>query len=156
MYQKKFTCVAAVSHGIEHDRQALEQLQKQENINSMPCGLFIDKTYPFFGASPDGLVGGDTLVKIKFPITAAKKGLTNAIQQNKIQILKYNKKTCTSIINKKSNWFYQIQGQLHVAERRLCLLGIGAGEHEPVLTKLIERDDHFWTTQMEPKLINFT
>lgn len=155
LYQKKITFITAVAHGIEHERQALQQLEKQENINIMPCGLFIDRTYPFIGATPDGLVGDDILVEIKCPLTALKKGLTNAIQQNKIQILKYNKNTCTSTINKKSNWFYQIQGQLHVTERRFCLLGIWAGENEPLLTERIERDDNFWNTQMESKLVKF-
>lgn len=88
-------------------------------------------------------------------ITAVKKILTSAVQQNKIQILKYDKKTCTSTINKKSNQFYQIQGQLHVTERRFCLLGIWGGENEPLLTERIERDDNFWKTQMESKLVKF-
>lgn len=75
LYQKKLTCVTAVTHGIEHEKQALQQLQKQENVNIIPCGLFIDKTYPFIGATPDGLVGDDMLVEIKCPLTAAKKGV---------------------------------------------------------------------------------
>lgn len=155
LYQKNLTCVTAVAHGIEHERQALQQLEKQENISIMPCGLFIDRTYPFIGATPDGLVGDDMLIEIKCPLTAVKNGLNSAVQQNKIQILKYDKKTCTSTINKKSNWFYQIQGQLHVTERRICLLGIWGGENEPLLTERIERDDNFWKTQMESKLVKF-
>ncbi|KAH9639153.1 hypothetical protein HF086_018221 [Spodoptera exigua] len=69
------TCVTAVAHGIEHERQALQQLEKQENITILPCGLFIDRTYPFIRATPDGLVGDDTLIEIKCPLTAVKKVL---------------------------------------------------------------------------------
>ncbi|XP_046970606.1 uncharacterized protein LOC124537760 [Vanessa cardui] len=153
LYQKNLSGVTAIAHGIEHEKQALQQLQTQENLNILPCGLFIDQTYPFIGATPDGLMGDDMIVEIKCPLVAVKMGLTNAIQQNKIQIIKYDKNSET-VLNKKSNWFYQVQGQLHVTGRRLCLLGIWAGENEPILTKRIERDDHFWKTQMEPKLIN--
>lgn len=48
-------------------------MKKQENINILPCGLFIDRTYPFIGATPDELVGDDMLVEIKCPLTAVKK-----------------------------------------------------------------------------------
>lgn len=117
--------------------------------------MFIDPIYSFIGATPDGLIGDDMIVEIKCPITASKKGLAKAIEENKIQILKYakNAKTCT--LNKKSNWYYQIQGQLHVTGRRACLLGIWAGENEPLYTKYIQNDDNFWKTHMEPKLVKF-
>ncbi|KAH9642624.1 hypothetical protein HF086_011217 [Spodoptera exigua] len=70
------TCVTAVAHGIEQERQALQQLEKQGNISILPCGLFIDRTYPFIRATPDGLVGDDTLIEIKCPLTAVKKVLS--------------------------------------------------------------------------------
>ncbi|CAH0731039.1 unnamed protein product, partial [Brenthis ino] len=145
----------SISHGVENEHQALLQLQRQENVNILPCGLFIDKSHCYIGATPDGLIGTDTIVEIKCPITASKQGLVKAIEENKIQIIKYNKKTMTKTINKNSKWFYQIQGQLHITGRRVCLLGIWAGENEPIHTERIEKDDEFWQKNMEPKLVQF-
>ncbi|XP_050671428.1 uncharacterized protein LOC126969880 isoform X2 [Leptidea sinapis] len=155
LYKKNLAHLTSIAHGVEHEQQALLQLQQQENIIIEPCGLFIDKEYPFIGATPDGLIGEDTIVEVKCPITAHKKGLSNCIQENKIEILKYNINTKTATVNKNSNWYYQIQGQLHVSERQQCLLAIWAGENENVYIKFIEKDDLFWETKMKPKLIKF-
>lgn len=155
LYKKNLAHVTSIAHGIEHEKQALLQLQRQENVEISPCGLFIDPKHPFIGATPDGLIDDDIIVEIKCPITASKKGMAKAIEENKIQILKYSKNTKTCSINKKSNWYFQIQGQLHVTGRKICLLGIWAGENEPLYTERIERDDNFWLTNMEPKLVQF-
>lgn len=109
LYKNNLSHITAVAHGIEKEKQALEQMQEQESIIIKPCGLFIDKEYPFIGATPDGIVGEDTIVEIKCPITAYKSGLENAIKNNKIQIIHYNKKTDTHDIKKTSNWYYQVQ-----------------------------------------------
>ncbi|XP_045454869.1 uncharacterized protein LOC123664369 [Melitaea cinxia] len=87
LYRKNLAHVMTVAHGVEHEQQALQQLQQQEGVIIAPCGLFIDKDYPFIGATPDGLIGHDTIVEVKCPIAAYKKGLSTAIEENKIQIL---------------------------------------------------------------------
>lgn len=93
LYKKNLAHVASVSHGIEHEKQALQQMELQESINIEPCGLFIDENYPFIGATPDGLVGDDKIVEIKCPITAYRKGIETAIKENKIQLSSSTKKT---------------------------------------------------------------
>ncbi|XP_045455750.1 uncharacterized protein LOC123665502 [Melitaea cinxia] len=155
LYQKNLAHVASVAHGVENEKLALLQLQRQENVEILPCGLFIDSVHPFIGASPDGLIGQDIIVEIKCPFTVSKIGLAKSIEQNKIQILKYNKDTKTCTINKKCHWYYQIQGQLHVTGRQVCLLGIWASENEPLFTERIHKDDQFWYKHMEPRLVQF-
>lgn len=155
LYKTNLGRVASIAYGIENEQQALHKIQQQENVSIEPCGLFIDKDFPFIGATPDGLIGNDILVEVKCPFSASKVGMKKAIEENKIQILKFNKKTRTTTINKNSNWFYQIQGQLHVAKRRQYLLGIWAGEKEPVHIEMIEKDDVFWKSKMESKIIRF-
>lgn len=81
-----------MAHGVENEKQALQQMERQENIKIDPCGLFIDCEYPFIGAKPDGIMGNDIIVEIKCPITAFKMGIDAAILKNKIQIYKYDKK----------------------------------------------------------------
>lgn len=155
LYQQSLAHVTSVAHGIENEKQALQQLELQENIHIQPCGLFIDKEYAFIGATPDGLVGEDSIVEIKCPITAFKTGIDRAIQENKIQLYKYNKKSNTRSINKNSNWYYQVQGQLHVTEKNMCIFGIWSGEKQPLLVEIIFKDDEFWNTKMKEKILNF-
>lgn len=155
LYKKNLAHVTSVAHGIENEKQALLQLKRQENVEILPCGLFIDPVHPFLGATPDGLIGDNMLVEIKCPLTASKKGLTRAIQENNIQILSYRKNTKTITLNEKSNWYYQIQGQLHITGRQVCVLGIWAGEDEPLHVEHIKKNDIFWQTNMEPKLVQF-
>lgn len=92
LYKKNLAHVTSVSHGVENEKQALQQMELQEAIKIEPCGLFIDEYYPFIGATPDGLVGDDKIVEIKCPITAFKKGIDIAIKENKIQLYKFDKK----------------------------------------------------------------
>lgn len=155
LYKSNISHVASIAHGIENEQQALQKIQEQENVSIEPCGLFIDKENPFLGATPDGLIGNDTLVEVKCPFSASKIGLRKAIEENKIQILKYDKNTRTTTINKNSNWFFQVQGQLHVTGRQQCLFGIWAGENEPVHIEIIKKDDGFWKSKMESKLSLF-
>lgn len=54
--------------------------------------LFVDKEFSYIGATPDGVVREDTIVEVKCPVAAYKNGIENYIKQNKVQILKYNKK----------------------------------------------------------------
>ncbi len=50
---------AATSWGCQHEKDALEQYQKtslHDKANVYPSGFFISSDYPYFGASPDGIV----------------------------------------------------------------------------------------------------
>ncbi|CAD0205888.1 unnamed protein product [Chrysodeixis includens] len=155
LYKKNLSNVVSIAHGIENEKQALQQIEQQENIKIDPCGLFIDKKYYFIGATPDGLVGLDKVVEVKCSLIATKEGLQKSLENNKIQIIRYNKKSKTFSINKNCNWFYQIQGQLHVTGRDVCIFGLWVSQTEPVYIKYITRDDQFWSEKMEPKLTQF-
>ncbi|KAJ8704320.1 hypothetical protein PYW08_013044 [Mythimna loreyi] len=131
------------------------QLGRQENLLIEDCGLFVDKEFPFIGATPDGVVGENNIVEVKCPVAAFKHGIDNAIKQNKVQILKYNKKNNQVTLNKNSNWYYQAQGQLRVTGKQRCIFGIWGGEDEKMEVVYIQKDDVFWKNNMEPKLVNF-
>ncbi|GBP21564.1 hypothetical protein EVAR_9749_1 [Eumeta japonica] len=152
LYKKNISFVRSIAHGIEKENIALQQLAKQENIEIKPCGLFIDPEIDFLGASPDGIVGDDTVVEVKCPVAANKKGMRAAITENKIQILRYNKKTGNTTINKNSDWYFQAQGQLHVCRKKRCIFGIWGGEDQKLEILYINRDEDFWRKCMESKL----
>lgn len=41
--------VPSLNHGKKHEKEALLQLEEQEQVAIMPNGLFIDSEYPYFG-----------------------------------------------------------------------------------------------------------
>lgn len=57
-------------------------------------------------------------------------------------------------INRKSHWYYEIQGQLHVTGRRIAYVMIYLGESIYEIIEL-ERNDTFWREEMEKELIFF-
>lgn len=57
-------------------------------------------------------------------------------------------------INRKSHWYYEIQGQLHVTRKRMAYLIIYLGESAYEIVEL-ERNDQFWKEEMEKELIFF-
>ena len=104
------------------------------------------------GATPGGILDDDLVLKIKSPYTAAnmsaEKAINNIPEVRKI----FNKKNITQI-NKRHQYYYQIQGQLHITGRKHCLFVI----HTPISRKYFQIDvDHkFWKEKMEKQLIRF-
>lgn len=56
-------------------------------------------------------------------------------------------------LNKNHNWFYQIQGQLHITQRKFCVLGVWTPKG--LKSEIIRKDDEFWETKMKSKLNKF-
>ncbi|CAH2089022.1 unnamed protein product [Euphydryas editha] len=95
------------------NKKTKKQLAIQEKVAIKPCVLFMDHDFPFIGATPEGLIGQDTVVEVKCPLVPFKKCLEECIKENKVQIWKYNKKSELIEVNKNSNWYHKIQEQLH-------------------------------------------
>lgn len=156
MYSRDLMHVSAISYGRNNEATALLQLERQENIRIEKCGLFIDEKLHFLGATPDGLVDVDKIVEIKCPISAAGVNPEKAVFEGKIKYLTCNKeKTHITGINKNHVYFYQIQGQLHITKRDICILAVWTSVDQKLLTVQIKRDEKFWNEKMEPKLTNF-
>lgn len=152
LYKPNIDHVSSISHGKKYEKVALEQLAIMKNINVENCGLFIDEKYPFLGATPDGITS-DMLIEIKCPIAPFKIGIEEAIRQNKMHFYKKNKKGQVQI-NNNSDWYFQVQGQLHICKKKQCLFGIWYGDNK-IKIEMIEKDDKFWADVMEPKLLKF-
>jgi len=88
------------------------------NLKIKPASLFVDETYYFLAASPDGIIENDGIIEIKCPYTIKDLILEDAIQNRKLKF--------TTVINGKlnlktnDNYYYQIQGQLHITQRAFC------------------------------------
>lgn len=69
-------------------------------------------------ASPDGLVGDDCIIEIKCPFSIRDYTPENAYEEKKIKYLE--KKNEKLVLKKNHDYFYQIQGQLHITQKKYC------------------------------------
>lgn len=67
LYGTPIDHVSSIQHGRKYETVALEQLSTLKNIKIMKCGLYIDETHPFLGATSDGITD-DMVVEVKCPI----------------------------------------------------------------------------------------
>ncbi|XP_049705378.2 uncharacterized protein LOC126056452 [Helicoverpa armigera] len=153
LYKKELSHVSSVQHGIANEKIAIEQLAKQIGQKISPCGLFIDNVIHFLGATPDGLIGDDTIVEIKCPISAYRTSLEEAIATKKVMFWKKSGAVLT--VNQNHPWYIQVQGQLHVTGRNKCIFAVWSGIHQDLKVEEILRDDIFWDMKMKEKLISF-
>jgi len=70
---------AAVEWGKEKEMMAREQLQVELGIEINDCGIFIDENISYLAATPDGIIGDDTIVEIKCPYAARQVSPTDAM-----------------------------------------------------------------------------
>lgn len=58
-------------------------------------------------------------------------------------------------LNKKHEWYLQIQGQLNITGRKKCLFAVWTGSNRPIKAEIINCDQNLWNNIMIPKLKNF-
>jgi YqaJ-like viral recombinase domain. len=141
----------ALEYGRRCEPYAKEQLEKEENLQIQSCGLFIDPETSFLGATPDGVIGDDRIVEIKCPYAARNLTPEEAISQKVANVHRIFKNSDT--MNNKHEYYYQIQGQLHVTRRKYCIFVLWTTKGKKTI--LICRDDKFWHECMEPLLKRF-
>ncbi|CAH2088145.1 unnamed protein product [Euphydryas editha] len=89
LHKNNISQVGSIKHGV-YNEATLNQLAIQEGVQISPCGLFIDSEIPFLAATPDGIIGNDTIVEIKCPLSAFKMSIKEAVEK-KNKILEYKK-----------------------------------------------------------------
>lgn len=105
----------------------------------------------------------DAIVEVKCPISTHNINIEKSILAGKLTFFKRErmKKNIPNFvpkvigINKKHHWYYQTQGQLHITQKKYCYFVVWAADDLPIHVEKIEKDDTFWTDQMESKLLNF-
>lgn len=97
-------------------REAFESLF---NVKVLPAGLFVDKQFNFLAGSPDGLVGENQIIEIKCPHNSKDLTPHQGVVANKIKYLNINDYGDLQL-NKNHVYYYQVQGQLRVANKCSC------------------------------------
>lgn len=136
----------AVVHGIINEPTAIAKYEEEFGLNIEKCGLFISCEYPFLAASPDGLLGADTVIEVKCPY-AARNCLVSDIS------VPYLEKHNGQFLLKKTHPYYaQVQGQLFCTGRQFCNFIVYTFEDMKVI--FISRDESY-INEMLTNLINF-
>ena len=116
------------------------------------------------GASPDGLVIDPSeqqphgLVEIKCPARAEKLSLFDLCTKKE-----YKSTFCLQYTNEKyqlkkqNNYYYQIQGQLHITRRSWCdfIVWTPSATIDDLVVERIYYDDSFWSNKIYPRLQRF-
>ncbi|XP_076091240.1 uncharacterized protein LOC143063144 [Mytilus galloprovincialis] len=105
-----------IFHGKMYESKALTQFKQNYKMNVVNCGLIVSHHYPFLGASPDGLVGADSLVEVKCPYSGRNEKI---LPGSKFKFLMYERDG-TMVLRKSSPYYDQIQGQLFLCKRKYC------------------------------------
>ncbi|KAK9727488.1 YqaJ-like viral recombinase domain [Popillia japonica] len=111
--------IKAIHWGKENEPLALAHLEREFSVKVSPTGLWLDNC-GFIGASPDGLVGSDSIVEAKCPYKFRDISLLEYLKTERSYII-YEEQG-QHMINKNHDYYHQIQGQLHITKRTQCYL----------------------------------
>ncbi|XP_077299493.1 uncharacterized protein LOC143920488 [Arctopsyche grandis] len=140
----------ATNYGKESESEAKNKFKEKTGLEVSPCGLFIDENKRFLAASPDGLIGKDGLIEVKCPYNIMNMTPEEGIRQKKIDFCTMNDNIFR--LKRNHNFFYQVQGQLHITRRDYCYFVVWSSTG--MIFERIEKDDTFWL-KMEQRLENF-
>lgn len=116
-------------YGINEEPAARTKYTEVTNMSVVECGLFINKLYPYLGASPDGIImenGSATgIIEIKCLKILRTRTIEQLIQSVKNGELSLTN-SCVSLegdvlkLKRNHSYFYQIQHQLLITELNYC------------------------------------
>lgn len=142
---------AWMRYGLQSETAAVKKYETQTNHVVSSTGLWVNPKFPFIACSPDGLVGEDGLLEIKSLKIFHDNTIDKVIDDNGTIVSKdILNRQCFSIHNRKCvlkkshSYYFQIQCQLLVTERKYCDFVLYAKDG-PVSIKRIYRDEQLIT-----------
>lgn len=107
----------ATSHGNRFEPVARQVFEKEHHLTVERCGTVVSETHPFLSASPDGLIGTDSIIEIKCPYTDDSLELINS---NKYDVRK-DASGCHYLSKAgKNGYYFQVQFVMFCLQRSLC------------------------------------
>lgn len=156
-------------YGIENEPNARRKYEIVTGAKVVSCGLFVNKMYPFLGASPDGLImNGEEvagLIEIKCFKVLRNKSVADVIQMASIKKdvlpICLNLTNGRLILKKTHAYYFQIQQQLLVTNMEYCdfvlYSPLGPPSIERILRDMVFQEKlstdiyRFWRTTFLPE-----
>ncbi|XP_025413489.1 uncharacterized protein LOC112685735 [Sipha flava] len=136
---------SATRYGIENESITRNAVQETLGITIQLAGLFIHKSLHYLAASPDGLINEDSIMEIKCPSSIKEYTPQEAVTLEKLKYMTDYKGKL--VIKKTDNYYFQVQGQLNIAEKKYCYFVVWSPKGF-VIDKIF-RDESFWNTKIE-------
>jgi hypothetical protein len=144
---------AAMRYGVVMESFVFEQLKTyfEENAKKpvTKCGFIIHPKFDYIGATPDGLIGDDTVLEIKCVYS-------NRRYQKRPAWIGISPRTGLYMLDHQHRYYYQIQGEMMCSGRQYAVLAVYHQRKTDVAmyTMTVKRDQAFIDT-MQAKLIRF-
>ena len=155
--------VPAVSYGLAHEAVALERFRDQMGLEVIrKAGFFICHRLAFLGATPDGIISRSNEAKDKNKIRRACLEEDALVEVKCPYNHRFNGKAPDYLelkedgeyeLNKRHNYYYQVQGQLYVCEKDLCYFVVYTFPRLYIVK--VYKDEDFCERHMIPKLKDF-
>lgn len=142
------SCIStnAMRHGRSFESVAIDKFSEQFRIIVEPSGLCIDIEKTYLAASPDGFIRKDSIVEVKCPYSGRYMHIHPKCKPFRFLELRDR----NIALKKTSNYYYQIQGQLHITKRKQCYFLVYTFKQLHV--EIIEYDKNFCEIVVLPKL----
>ncbi|XP_050306062.1 uncharacterized protein LOC126745672 isoform X2 [Anthonomus grandis grandis] len=108
----------ATRYGSESEARAILEFENEFNLKVSRCGIFIGEQEYYLAASPDGCINEHDLVEVKCPFSITNMTPTEAILSKKITFATLENNHLH--LKKNHNYYYQVQGQLAIANKQSC------------------------------------
>jgi len=148
LYPDSLDRIEAIRYGKDHESDAIEALNTilaRNGLKVEECGLFIDTITGYLAATPDGTVGEDGLVEVKCPMKCKDSSIAELVRTDSTFCLENSGDNMR--LKRSHNYYYQIQGQLHMAKRSKCYFFIWSPTEHHLET--INYDPEFWAEVQE-------
>ena len=128
-----------MKYGFECEPKAIDKYEEQTKTTVCDSGLWVNPKYPFLGCSPDGLVGKNGIIEIKFLkiVTSPNQSLVPKDVINR-QCFKITDGTLE--LKRGHDYYYQMHLQCLVTEKKYCDFVLFA-ENGPVSIERIFKDE---------------
>ncbi|CAH0387550.1 unnamed protein product [Bemisia tabaci] len=100
--------VRAVQYGVDNEGEARRLFEEAFGVKVKSCGLFVHES-GLLGASPDGIIDDDKLLKIKCPWSMRERDVEEELKRRNDYIVKYNGETLQINYNHEINKQWVIQ-----------------------------------------------
>lgn len=80
---------------------------------------------------------------------------TSYIYLAKLDFIEITKETGSPVLKKSHNLYFDIQGQLHICKKRICLFAVWTSNRHKMFVDRIQRDDDFFNNKMITQLQTF-